>query len=618
MKIKRILCCSFLLVPISFPIVSISACSQYENNRYQILPTYTGQADQLLALNIVPDYYPLQLNSLKPYNYLQKGLSKFMIGQSNEFKEKFELKILSMLSKVKKFGVSWWNQQAAESSESNVDPTYWQRQEADILLYEHYLLDDDKKIINSSVSPKHKIETAIETNFRVSRDPYTRLSKWIIAGINDLNNNNNNLTISDIDGTIINHQYSQNEINIIKSLEELLKNPTDANLNSQLYNDAFFAQFWHNNYWDNKQFKNSVFKDWIIDTNKNKLVFDLNANNNYKIANLFKASTYTKDEIDLGINLPTYISSIRKRHHPIYEQQSGKIGTAPMFEGSTRDTLLYLYNIASQIDNLATTGNINLSSEKLSNASQSLKDSSKKVLDYLKNEIDNQQLSKMKNALENASSIFIQINKRLNNMKKYFNQLGASGKTFGIITIAPGSGETTIQTTSKYSWLYRELGFLQPIPNNLNNISSNPMMHASMNGALFNMDDNGWWWNLSGSNDSRGQVFDNCKFFSNEIDLGIITARDENFKASIIEQPIASRNIASMFKNNSNLEEIKVDYDLWNEGIKTPFVFNMVLDRIINITETWAKKNNKIVDDNDINRKNALDWGKYWTEYFIN
>lgn len=55
------------------------------------------------------------------------------------------------------------------------------------MLYEHYLLDDGAKSISEATAPKHTNtpQTFIETNFRASRDPYTRLPKVIIEAILD-------------------------------------------------------------------------------------------------------------------------------------------------------------------------------------------------------------------------------------------------------------------------------------------------------------------------------------------------------------------------------------------------------------------------------------------------
>lgn len=55
------------------------------------------------------------------------------------------------------------------------------------MLYEHYLLDDGAKTVSDETAPRHTNtpQTFIETNFRASRDPYTRLPKVIIDALLD-------------------------------------------------------------------------------------------------------------------------------------------------------------------------------------------------------------------------------------------------------------------------------------------------------------------------------------------------------------------------------------------------------------------------------------------------
>lgn len=56
-----------------------------------------------------------------------------------------------------------------------------------MVLYEHYLLDDGVKTIDSSLAPKHfdNNHSFVQTNFRQSRDPYTRMTRDIIEGLLD-------------------------------------------------------------------------------------------------------------------------------------------------------------------------------------------------------------------------------------------------------------------------------------------------------------------------------------------------------------------------------------------------------------------------------------------------
>jgi len=75
------------------PLASVVACGGSENvTNYKILPTYTAQADQLIALGIKPDYYPYQLDKTDIFGYL-KNPGTFMEVQDQAFKTAFTNKI---------------------------------------------------------------------------------------------------------------------------------------------------------------------------------------------------------------------------------------------------------------------------------------------------------------------------------------------------------------------------------------------------------------------------------------------------------------------------------------------------------------------------------------------
>jgi len=85
----------------------------------------------------------------------------------------------------------------------------------------------------------------------------------------------------------------------------------------------------------------------------------------------------------------------------------------------------------------------------------------------------------MKKAFTNANTITGQLKSRMDSIKQYFNDIGVAGKTFGLFTIAPGKGVSTIQSMSKYSFIYNELGLKQPIPKNLDNLSTGAKAYAA-------------------------------------------------------------------------------------------------------------------------------------------
>lgn len=631
-----------LSAAVAAPVVASVSCSWIDDksvNHYRLMPTYTGEADQLIALGIKPDYYPLQLDAKKPYDYLTNP-SEFLSMQNPQFRDAFASKISSLMSGVTK-GTSWWNQQALDAGEKGSDPSYWQRQSADVLLYEHYLLDDDAKVIDSAIAPKHDEDSTIQTNFRWSRDPFTRLSKGVIFCLDKVdmeivdgkliwkwqNNQKPTPWMQTINGD--SYPVSQEDINTI---EKFMADNVDAKgEGSWIYNSKFFAWIFHSMYLDNDDFETSPFKDWIVDTSKEP-AFDLNLATNEHLQNLFAVSTYTQEEKDAGIKLPKYQYTApigqTHAHHPIYEQQEGEVGAAPMFEGSMRDNMLYLFNVSYQVSNLANFGNV-YGKEAYNKATPETKAKYDAVKERLSKVLTKEQFEGMKAAFENAKSITSDLKARMKAMKDYFKELGANDKTFGLVTIAPGAGQSTIQSMSKYSFLYRELGFNQPLPNNLEKMGneakrylddSNNPNPAAEDGALFNMDDNGWWWNLGNNTESitksLGQFTDNGK---GNIDIAVITARESDYNDIITNQQPVRASLARAIGSNtqtSELPSMRVNYDLWNEGIKTPFVFHMVLDQVLQQTENWARKNGTFKDDAS-KREAALNWGNYFTKTFI-
>ena len=690
MKLKKTMVGLGAATAVIVPIATVVSCGSGESVRhFNILPTYTGQADQLIALGIHSDYYPMQLNVAHPYDYLTSP-GKYMTKQSGTFKTKFTRKLANLLPKTK--GVSWWNQDAKHSDDHRISNSYWQKQEGSVLLYEHYLLDDDQKVIESAWAPKHTSESTIQTNFRASRDPYTRIPKgvffgWDIApktiskmvkgdtltnadlievstdGISDtnkklkdvvINSNGKNLDVT-LNGEVV--SVNQKIAKIIKALRDIRRDFINKNSKKSewFYNDWFFVDFYHRNYLDNKQFQKSHFKDWIIDSTKTN-PFSEDGNHKVALKALFDAATYTENEA--GHGLPT---SSTAAHHPIYEQQEGEPGAAPMFEGAMRDNQLYLFNVASQVSNLAKFGTpygqqhydslepTNPAGVKtdFTHIARSKKEADQ-IRDWVASHVSKSQLTEMKNSFDNANEITYELHQRMNYMKAYFNELGVNGKTFGLVTIAPGHGVSTIQSMSKFSFIYKELGFTAPVPTNLAilkegadkynrawkggknsllkdgklNTTDNQIKDAVGKGAIFNMDDNGWFWNIGDTGKLSATKLDK---FSKSFDMGIIAARNENFNAEVKANSGIKTKLAGLFKNkhgNSNDTTIdyarqNADYDLWNEGLKTPFVLHMLLDQIITKAEDYAKVNGASDKIGKGNYSKAISWGNYFNKKFI-
>lgn len=148
-----------------------------------------------------------------------------------------------------------------------------------------------------------------------------------------------------------------------------------------------------------------------------------------------------------------------------------------MFEGAMRDNSLYLYDLASKVDNAFTKNISEVGTQAL-----------------LAKFKDDSRLTKFQNALENADKINSDLRARMAKIKVLVDKLAAKNNnaapTFGIVTIAPGGGVSTIQTSSKYSFLYKELGFSQPLPNAMPNDNLNTDGTFNTD-SFFNMDDNG-------------------------------------------------------------------------------------------------------------------------------
>ena len=98
-------------------------------------------------------------------------------------------------------------------------------------------------------------------------------------------------------------------------------------------------------------------------------------------------------------------------------------------------------------------------------------------------------LGKMKNALKNANSIAGNLDARLTAIKAYFKAIGAENKVVALTTVAPGGGVSTIQTNSKYSFLFDRLGLKYPMPKNFKTITK--VSGDKESPSVFSMDDNG-------------------------------------------------------------------------------------------------------------------------------
>ena len=652
------------------PLATVVSCGSTTQNEkhYKLLPTYTGQADQLIALGISPDYYPYQLNQTKAYKYLTDP-SLYMTEQAKvnpEFARKFDAKIKQLFGAIGEKGRSWWNMNAEKNDNSNPNPEYWTTKSGDLTLYEHYLLDDDKKIIDSAQTPSYDV--ALQTNFRWSQDPYTRLSKITINDAFDKKDTDDDMAkkiqqifgMRDSNSVAIESQWTTTGSgNSIKTIGTP-KPSSEWDTKNALFNDAWFAYSWHMGFMDNPILKAANgsnqegmahnFEKFLVnlDGNDTKQIFgdgagpvtgmSDNAEVDKKLAHLFAKGTLPKEIRDAGLTQINYKdedgvdapapahsrkrhghirNDNRKRHHPIYDAQA-EVGEAPMFEGARRENMLYLYNLASQLTHTVKGENAWGQDQSTLNT-QAAKDINLNARTLKKDFAGDPRLGKMENALKNANTIAGNLDVRLTAIAKYFETIQAKGKVVALTTIAPGGGVSTIQTNSKYSFLFDRLGLKYPMPKNFKTMTAvNP---EGGKASVFSMDDNGWFWNIG---DKGGDLAVAKTEFEGTADYQILTVREKEWEGST---GTAKSNLASILKDDAvkatgtatdserlaKLDKNRANYDLWNEGLKTPFVLNMILDDLI----VRIEKGTKVSKVDGDQRKAALQWGDYWTTTFV-
>ena len=230
------------------------------------------------------------------------------------------------------------------------------------------------------------------------------------------------------------------------------------------------------------------FNKFIVNKNddKTKIFNVFNGNNDIdaKLAKMFARSTVTKEQVREGMRTINYKGtksfspSDFTRHHPIYDAQT-EAGEAPMFEGARRENMLYLYNLSSKLANKVK--GLNSWGEK----GMPSQIAEAKVLE--KDFAGDPRLPKMKHALVNANEIAGNLSTRLDAIRDYLKKIGASGKTIALTTIAPGGGVSTIQTNSKYSFMFDRIGMKYAMPTDFANVVSGFKPGKS----IFSMDDNG-------------------------------------------------------------------------------------------------------------------------------
>lgn len=603
-KIKKLSLTLSMGIILTPSILGTISCGKLEIEKFKILPTYTSHADMLIALGITPDYYPVQLNTGdKAYDYITNPAKHISNNQSEQFKQQISNEIKRQYGLVKKTGRSWWNQNAEKADNTNPAPEYWTKKYGDIVFYEHYLLDDDKKVIDSKEAPGYY--ATIEANFRAAQDPYTRVSKETIADFSN-RNTTNNLAIEFQKAFGLRNSKSEIVSNMWNSDVPII-NDKAWNTESEYFDDAYFAYTWNFKYLNSSVFAGSIFETFVknADGGATENIFHVDNTIDLILTELFNKATLDGElEFLKEIN---YLKlkknpSTNLYHHPIYDAQT-EVGEAPMFEGSRRDPMIYLYQLASSISNLVN-GKDEMGNEL----------SSTEIKDHYANVfMGDSRLEKMQNALENAVLIANDFSSRLNRIKDFIQDKGLAGKSFGIVTLEPGGGIATIQTNSKYDFILDRIGLKYPLPVNFNEVYKTGEIadeHVT-DDSMYTMDDNSWFWNL-GSQSGLTNDYPHITNFAGTADFGVITARDINWNNT---KPNNKTKFENIFKSiNDKHSYSKVDYDIWNEGLKAPSALNMIVDQMVDSLLNYIGELG--IEVSSVEKDKIYNWGTYWTNSF--
>lgn len=643
-KNKRILSlCLISPLLIASTIIPV-ACSSNEKEKtqkstvYEIVPTYVSQADNLLALGIVPDYYPKQLfwRGNRPYDYLnakdEQTFSKFFYDKT--FAQSMQKKLESLQSQIKLYGDSWWSFSGNGLNEGHSEE-YWPRKSGSFVLYDRYLIDNShfeptNKKLKAEGGPITKDSQAFPVDFKMSRDLFFTLSKEDI--LNFENNNSKEL-------------YNELQKGLVyKDEEKGLLNP--------LYNFSYFAKKIKDNFLStnsslNFDFNNSNFAKLILDGDDKPLFFVekdwQNPNSlNSKIYKIFEQIILTDDvkssKLDKlnynPLNSKTQVNNIVSstiHHHPVFEQNLRLDGGTQAYLGTMRDSLLYLYDIA-----LATT----------------------KFANSVEGQVainDKNKLELMKNALNNANEIAGNLIQRIKNIRDFFKEIGVVDKRYdpqknefdnsqsislGLLATSQQQGSSSaLQSQSKYGFLYYDLGFKAPTPrldtdsyeellDKVDNDNGNSNCHShdgqgfhchgksgskeqdlKITNSIFNMDDNGWWWNL-GEGSLKPSNFNR---FNNQFDLIInIQYLNEQHKQSNDAKTLINSLLKEDVRSENNIHY--ENYELWNEGIRSPIGYNQILDSLIKVILKHTNKTSLTNEQEQLLQK-SLDWGSYWKNF---
>ncbi|GCE64056.1 hypothetical protein MHSWG343_10640 [Candidatus Mycoplasma haematohominis] len=624
---------------------------------------YNGQADLLLSLQIPPDYYPYQFKKTNLYDYLT-NVDKYIVVNENvsetkkEIKKSLQSRINALLSQVKEFGPSLWNEDLYDTGIVFRNNQFWNNKKTTLLFIEQFIADDYTNIEEGyDLLPVHK--KLIITNYRAARDPYTIFNKEVFDCFKNNGGSDNKCSN-----------------NLAKKFMEYMANYDLEEINS-IYRFGKYIEFWNRLIEENKtQMEELGFEKWI----SQEKLFSTDGNVDKLLAEKYKTTIFTKEELCLlnawsddkdgkgecetssdikqkidskkfQMNYPTTTSDLLKAHHPALEQQILP-GTAPLAEGSQKDIIVFLYQFAASIDKYTKSPEF-------------------------KAEFDGDpRKAAMENVLSNVGEIAANFKERIKNIREYFKAIKVvdqkfdpeaspkcwtndSSKTFTVLTYPPsafGAGEATIQSMSKFPFIYKDIGLKQPIPANLTS-SSPSKTHdegedEDLSHEIFSVDDNGWWWKIGSAHldptnllEFRGQS-DTILILANEDDWNLL--KDPNSGTLKAASSLLSSNKEKL-SDGSNFEEIDIKrvqgnepelrnnkgyhvsynkYHLWNEGLRSPIALNLLLDSLVDIFQRQYDPEFKEVNgtsvvsgstngDHKAKYQKAMDWGDYWNKYFI-
>ncbi|GCE64060.1 hypothetical protein MHSWG343_10680, partial [Candidatus Mycoplasma haematohominis] len=557
-------------------------------------------------------------------------------------------------------GSSLWNEDLYDTGIVFRNNQFWNNKKTTLLFIEQFIADDYTNIEDGyDLLPVHK--KLIVTNYRAARDPYTIFKEEVFKCFNKSGTDHGN-TCND---------------NLAKKFMAYMSNYDLEEINS-IYRFGKYIEFWNRLVEENKdQMDKLGFKEWI----SQEKLFSTEEAVDQKLAEKYKTTIFTKEELCFlnawannqdeksecsdSSKYDTKIKEAKfqmnypkpsKTHHPALEQQILP-GTAPLAEGSQKDIIVFLYQFAASIDKYT------------------------KSAEFKSEFANDRRKEAMENVLKNVGEIAANFKSRIKNIREYFqaikvvdskfNPEGESkcwtnkdSKTFTVLTYPPsafGAGEATIQSMSKFPFIYKDIGLRQPIPANL--ISSSPVSKAhnddgeeeDLSHEIFSVDDNGWWWKIGSAHldptnllEFRGQS-DTVLILANEDDWNLL--KDPNSGTLKAASSLLASN-KEKSSDGSNFEEIDIrkvqgnepelrnnkgyhvsynKYHLWNEGLRSPIALNLLLDSLVDIFQRQYDSDFKGVNGTSSSSsgggnngngskdkyQKAMDWGDYWNKYFI-